>query len=173
MVPRLSRTDRASLPTRRPEAGVTLVEMLVVLVLIGIVAGVVGLSIGATDRTSAVRTEADLLTARMARATEEIVIEGRPIAFVWSAREYRFDALGKDGWAPHPVPVLGKAKALGSGARFLGEATSGGTFVITASALPESGGALALSLGPVAEVAGARVEVTWDGVTARVSEDSP
>lgn len=164
----MGRTERA----RRCEAGVTLVEVLVVLVLIGAVAGAVGLGFGAGDRDANARTEATLLAARMRLASEEAVLEGRPVALVWSSQAYRFETLAENVWEPHPISLLGTPKVLDARSGFLGEAAAGGAFIVTAAALPESGAPLVIALGPIGAEAATVVRVRWDGATATVLEEA-
>lgn len=150
---------------RNAQAGVTLIEVLVVLVLIGIMAGVVGLSIGSANRGDGAGREAQLLTARLNRAADEIVLTDAPVAFVWTERDYRFLALQDGTWVAHPIAVLGTAHEIEGDLRFLGEAADGGRFVVLASLLPAEGRPLMLSLG--ANEAQAQ-SVVFDGASARI-----
>jgi general secretion pathway protein H len=143
----------------------TLVEMLVVLALIGVVAGAVGLSLGPAVRGPGAPDEARLLAARMHRASEEALLTGQPVALVWTERDYRFLTLGAEGWAPHSVPLLAQVKALPPALRFAGS----GAFAVTGANLPAGGARLELSL----EGSGPAAVVTWDGVTAALVETSP
>lgn len=161
----MSRTETA----RRPQAGVTLVEILVVLALIGVVAGAVSLGLSPASRGPSPREEADLLAARMRRASDEVLLTGQAVALVWSERDYRFLALVEGGWAPHPVPLLGQAKTLGDAVHFQGESPQGG-FAVDATGLPAGGGPLTLVIGRAGADAAQIVAVTWDGVSVAVSE---
>ena len=152
-------TDRAS------EAGLTLVEMLVVLALIGVMAGAVGLSLGPATRGPGAQDEARLLAARMRRASEEALLTGQPVALVWTDREYRFVALGVEGWAPHPIPLLAEVKALPGTLRF----PEPGAFAVTGADLPVGGEPLELRL----EGQGSAAIVTWDGATATMPRLAP
>lgn len=131
---------------RSSQAGVTLVEVLVVLVLIGVMAGVVGLSLGPANRGSASAQEAQLLTARLNRAADEAVLSGSPVALIWTEVTYRFVVLDNAAWVAHPIAVLGTPHELGNGLRFSGEAAAGGHFVVLASLRPAGGAALELTL---------------------------
>lgn len=147
----------------------TLVEVLVVLALVGTVAGAVGLSLGAAVRGPDSRGEAELLAARMRLASEEALLTGQAVAFVWSDSEYRFLGLGPDGWAPHAVPLLAEVKTLGGPVRFLNDGGAGG-YAVTAEALPVSGTPLALRLGAEGEDSARAIVVIWDGATVTLSE---
>lgn len=140
-----------------------------VLALIGTVAGAVGLSLGPAARGAGARDEAVILAARMRRASEEVVLTGQPAALLWSEEGYRFVTLEDGAWAPHPVPLLAEARALGGGVRFQGEAPKG-SFAVTAAALPAANALLALRLGTAGGDPAAAVAVTWDGAGATVIE---
>lgn len=163
---RTSRMALRSLPTdRAPEAGITLVEMLVVLALIGVTAGAVGLGLGPAMRGPDAQAEGRLLAARMHRASEEALLTGQPVALVWTDRDYRFLALGPEGWAAHPVPLLAEVKPLSAALRLSGP----GTFVVTGADLPADGTPLDLRI----EGDGSTVTVTWDGAVATLTESAP
>lgn len=164
----LLRTDT----TRASDAGVTLVEILVVLALIGTVASVVGLGLAPASRGLDAREEAELLAARMRRASEEVLLTGQAAALVWSGREYHFLALVDGAWAPHPVPLLAETKTLSGAIHFQGDALRGG-FTVNTAALPQSGERLALLLGRESEDPARAVVVTWDGATATVADSDP
>jgi general secretion pathway protein H len=150
--------------TRRAQAGVTLVEVLVVLVLIGVMTAVVGLSLGPSNRGSAAGREAQLLTTRLNRAADEAVLTGAPVALVWTDAAYKFLTLKDDIWIPHPIAVLGTPHALDGGLHFGGDLAGGGQFVVLASLRPAQGAALELTLGDGAQVQ----TVVFDGATAQV-----
>ncbi|MGR3467245.1 MAG: prepilin-type N-terminal cleavage/methylation domain-containing protein [Shimia sp.] len=123
---------------RRREAGVTLVEVLVVLVIIGLGAAAIGLSLGSGGRTAAIDREIRLLEARFALATDRALIAGAPGAFSWSETGYRF--LERDGaeWDPHPVGTLGAQHTLARGVTLRGPAGER-AHVITPDLLAPSG----------------------------------
>lgn len=78
------------------EAGVSLVEMMVVLFIAGLVAGAALLVMPGPDRT--LHETASRLAARMAAASDESVMLNRRIALVVSAEGYRFERLEENGW---------------------------------------------------------------------------
>lgn len=143
-----------------------------VLALIGVAAGAVGLGLGPATRGTGARAEADLLAARMRRASEEALLAGEPVALAWSDGGYRFLALQDGAWAPHPVPLLGTPKALSDGLEFADEAPEG-SFAVTEAALPAEGAALVLRLKAKGDDPAQAVAVTWDGAVATVSEREP
>ncbi len=144
----------------------TLVEMLVVLALVATVAGAVALGLGPATRGAAPREEAQILAARMQRASEEAVLTGQPVALAWSEDAYRFLLLADGAWVPHPVRLLGEARTLPPGMSF-GER---GTFAVTAAVLPAAGEPLRLSLRRDGGDPARAVEVLWDGAAATLLE---
>ena len=78
--------------------GFTLIELMVVLFIIGLVAGAVVLSI--PGDSAALSEDADRFAARVAAARDEAVVSARPIA-VWIAPSgYGFDARQDRQWVP-------------------------------------------------------------------------
>lgn len=150
---------------RDPSAGVTLVEVLVVLVLIGIVGGAVGLAVNATGREDTLLREADLLSARLHIAADNVALEGRPIAFLWEPQHYAFRVLKGDEWQAPTTGVLGQTHALPDPLRLSeGRDRDTGQLVIGADMRPTSGQAAVFRL---AGEGGQDVRLTFDGITAR------
>jgi general secretion pathway protein H len=96
---------------RTGEAGLTLVEMLVVLAIVAIMAGIVVLGIGSGgDRNAEV--EAKRLAARLTLAADEAMVGDRPLAIAWDKDSYRFLVEQSGQWredtvsalAPHKLP---------------------------------------------------------------------
>jgi len=81
------------------QAGYTLVELLVVLVVIGIMLGLVSLSL-APDPNARLHRDADRLEALFALAAEEAQLSARPIAWRGDENGYAFFRQLPDGWAP-------------------------------------------------------------------------
>ncbi|MFN3475747.1 MAG: type II secretion system minor pseudopilin GspH, partial [Blastomonas sp.] len=78
--------------------GFTLIELMVVLFIIGLVAGAVVLSL--PGDSAALSEDADRFAARVAAARDEAVVSARPIA-VWIAPSgYGFDARQDRQWVP-------------------------------------------------------------------------
>ena len=83
---------------RKRESGFTLIELMVVLFIIGLVAGAVVLSL--PGDSAALSEDADRFAARVAAARDEAVVSARPIA-VWIAPSgYGFDARQDRQWVP-------------------------------------------------------------------------
>ena len=64
----------------RADAGLTLVEMLVVLAIIGVAAGAVTLGIGAATRAPSVESEARRFAGRLQAAADDAMLGDRMIA---------------------------------------------------------------------------------------------
>lgn len=77
------------------ESGMTLVEMLVVLAIIGIAAGATVLGLGVATRGASVRAEAERLAAGLRLAQDDVMLGDRAIAFAWNGDAYAFP--GSDG----------------------------------------------------------------------------
>lgn len=75
---------------RDRRAGMTLVEVLVVLAIVGVSAGVVVLAAGTGDRQLSVESEANRLADRLRLAADEVLVTRRPLVLTWDAGGYRF-----------------------------------------------------------------------------------
>ncbi|RYY47358.1 MAG: type II secretion system protein GspH [Sphingomonadales bacterium] len=82
---------------RRSEAGMTLVEMLVVLAIVAVMAGAVSLGIGSVTRAPSVETEARRLATRLQAAADDAMLGDRLIAFTTEPHGYGFASYGADG----------------------------------------------------------------------------
>lgn len=75
----------------------TLIEMLIVLVIIGIATGGVALGIGSATRAPSVETEARRLALRLQAAADDAMLGDRIIAFTTQKHGYGFAAVKRDG----------------------------------------------------------------------------
>ena len=77
-------------PGRRTRAGFTLIELLVVVVVIGIISGIVVLSIGILGDDRALQQQAQRLASLIELAEEEAVMQGREFGLEFQRGGYRF-----------------------------------------------------------------------------------
>lgn len=83
--------------TRRGEAGLTLVEMLVVLAIIAVMAGAVSIGVGSITRAPSAEAEARRLAARLQAAADDGMLGDRMIAFTAAKNGYGFATIGTNG----------------------------------------------------------------------------
>ncbi len=137
---------------RNREAGLTLIEVLAVLAIVGAMAGVTMMGLGALDRGSRAEAEAMRLADRLLLANDEALISNAVFALVWDARGYRFDRWdpATESWRPSDQRLLGPRHTLAGALRLVGEGSSGtpsvlisasvaqpaATFVVSGSASP-------------------------------------
>ena len=80
------------------EAGMTLVEMLVVLAIVGIAAGAVSLGIGAATRQPTAETEARRFASLIQSAADDSMLGDRLVALTVTSHGYGFSEWGGTGW---------------------------------------------------------------------------
>lgn len=83
---------------RPSEAGMTLIEMLVVLAIIGVMAGAMSLGMGGASREEGLQAEATRLARRVQWAADGAMSGDRPVALVWDAHGYAFLTWNGDHW---------------------------------------------------------------------------
>lgn len=79
------------------EAGMTLIEMLIVLAILGIAAGAVSLGIGAATRKPSAETEARRLATLIQAAADDAMMGDRMIAFTAQRHGYGFATFVEGG----------------------------------------------------------------------------
>jgi general secretion pathway protein H len=88
----------------RGEAGFTLVELMVVMVIIGLMAAAV---VGTLpDSHSHLRDETESLAARLVAARDLSIVTGRDIGVRVDAHGYAFDTRSRSGWQPVDAKAL-------------------------------------------------------------------
>jgi general secretion pathway protein H len=103
--------------TRRRE-GMTLVEILVVLAIVGVMAGVVTLGVGLSDRGMGVESEANRLADRLRLAADDVLVTRRPLALTFDGEGYGF--VRPEGQAAGVVDALAERHALPAGVTLIG-----------------------------------------------------
>ncbi len=99
----------------RPQAGFTLLEVMVVLVIIAVVASLATLSISVGDRTEVARTEASRLAALMELAGEEAVLNGENLGVGFTRTGYGFYRLQGDQWMAMAEDAMLRTRELPAG----------------------------------------------------------
>jgi general secretion pathway protein H len=150
--------------TRVKDSGVTLIEVLVVLVLIGISAGIVTYSLPSGRAARTVDQEAGLLAARLNLAAERSLIGGQHYRLDWTVAGYQFLQWQDDDWSTAMgAPLNADHRLAGGTAMTQGDGARRGSLQITPDLLPPSDGPATLRF----EAGSNRQTVTFDGVTAR------
>ena len=123
---------------RRRDAGLTLVEVLVVLAIVGVMAGVTVLGLGPLRRGTSGETEAMRLADRLQLAADEAMVTSVPLAMVWDARGYQFFAwdAAEQAWRQSGQRDLGARHGLPPALRL--EREGGDAPVMIAPHLPQA-----------------------------------
>ncbi len=90
---------------RDREAGITLIEVLVVFVVIAVAAGAT--MMGFSDRSKSAETEAVRLARNLTLGVDEAMLTGWPLALRWDAAGYNFNQLrtGQSDMGPETWPA--------------------------------------------------------------------
>jgi general secretion pathway protein H len=136
-----------TLPPRHGTAGVTLIEMMIVLVIIGVAAGALTLGLGALGRDNRAEHEARRLAAAIGLGVDAALIGGVVQPVAWDATGYRIGV-----GARHPLDAsVTLARADGSDAPLI--------LAPDATSLPADF---------ILQGDGARWQVAFDGLAATV-----
>lgn len=144
----------------------TLVEILVVLAIVGVMAGVVTLGVGAADRGMGVETEANRLADRLRLAADDVLVTRRPLSLAFDGEGYGF--VRSDAGKAGVVDALAERHALPDGVRMVGLGVASPLSIDPDGAQPVA--ALGLAKGD------RRWRVTFDGLNAvaePVAEEAP
>ena len=147
-------------------SGMTLVEILVVLAIVGVMAGVVTLGVGAADRGMGVETEANRLADRLRLAADDVLVTRRPLSLAFDGEGYGF--VRGDAGATGVVDALAARHALPAGVRMVGLGVASPVSIDPDGAQPVA--AFGLAKGD------RRWRVTFDGLNAvaePVSDEAP
>lgn len=144
---------------RGGEAGLTLIEMMIVLAIIAIAAGSVVLGIGMATRGASAESEARRLATRLQAAADDAMLGDRLLVFTADKKGYGFASWDGKGWAPRTDEALGYHRL-----------PTGMTLILDAPPPIELGleGA-GRPLNAVVELGDGRWTVRWDGLTAQAT----
>ncbi len=98
--------------------GMTLVEIMVVLAIVGVMAGVVTLGVGLGDRGLGVESEANRLADRLRLAADDVLVTRRPLALAFDGEGYGF--VRGEGQAAGVADALAERHSLPNGVRMVG-----------------------------------------------------
>jgi general secretion pathway protein H len=139
-------------------SGMTLVEILVVLAIVGVMAAVVTLGVGAADRGMGVETEANRLADRLRLAADDVLVTRRPLSLSFDGEGYVFTR--GDAAATGVVDALAERHAFPAGVRMVGLGVASPVSIDPDGAAPIA--AFGLAKGDQ------RWRVTFDGLNAVV-----
>lgn len=152
---------------RLKDSGVTLIEVLIVLVLIGVSAGVVTYALPSARAAHTIEQEANLLSARINLAAERSLISGQHYRLDWTVAGYRFLQWQGGAWTVAAATPLNEEHQLAGGA--LLSQTGGdrqGNLRITPDLVPSAEGVAQLRL----VAGGIQQLITFDGFAAQTGQ---
>lgn len=102
-------SDAAPQWKRSDDAGITLIEVLVVLVVIGVAAGATMMSIGGSGREGRAEAEAMRLAWHLSLAVDEALVTGRDHVLAWDEKGYLFQQYDPaTGWGAAQASILAR-----------------------------------------------------------------
>jgi general secretion pathway protein H len=153
-------------PRPAGERGMTLVEMIVVLAIIGITASAAALALG-TGTNGSEQVEARRLVARLQLAADTAMVSDRALALSVTPRSYaiveRVD--GARDWRETTLPGLGETRTLPAGMTLAADNRS--TVLPLDADADGQGFSLILTRGQN------HLAISFDGMTARLSDAGP
>ncbi len=97
---------------RNRQSGLTLVEMLIVLVIMGIATSAAVLSVNMAGRDRRAEDEAVRLAAHLTMAVDKGLVSREQLALFWTADSYEIKRQTEAGWQPAEAPQLARIHAL-------------------------------------------------------------
>lgn len=105
----------ALVPGRQAQSGLTLIEMLIVLVIIGIATSAAVLGVGTVGRDRQAEAEAVRLAAHLNMAVDEGLVSRAGLALIWDTKGYKVRRWTAEGWQAATTPLLARQHDLPSG----------------------------------------------------------
>lgn len=154
---------------RRRNAGVTLIEMLVVLALFAVVSGAVVMSLPSGRTSTSAEVGAAAFVSDLNYAVKLTLSEGRGFGIAVEDNSIRFLQRSDEGpWHAHLNPDLAQVKLFPAGVRIFDQARRNGVdFVVSARLLPDQEHPLRVRFGDVST----GPIVTFDGMAVAVEDD--
>ena len=124
---------------RDRQAGLTLIEVLVVLVIIAVMAGMTVLGLGSLGRGNQAEAEARRLADRLQLASDQVLVASAPLAMVWVPGGYRlvrWDSV-QAAWEPSGEALLDRRHALPAALKLALAGTSGSPPLTITPDLPQ------------------------------------
>lgn len=123
---------------RARTGGFTLIELLVVVFLIGLISGFAVLSVSSKGDDREIEDQLSLLKYQLVMASEESVVQGRPVGVVFGTNSYSFLIAGKSDWLELGSNKIFKSTELLSNWEF--ELLAGGEELVLSEAGQDSTG---------------------------------
>lgn len=98
------------------QSGLTLVEVVVALAIVGVMTGAAVMSLGSADRSGGAETEAVRLAARLGLGVDMALIDGAQLDLQWDERGYAFNRTA-DGASHEAQSTIGGRHDLAAGVR--------------------------------------------------------
>ena len=98
----------ARVKRRDSQAGLTLIETLIVIAVIGVATATAMMGLNGSDRGDRAEAEAVRLAQHLSLAVDEALVSGMPLQLLWDERGYAFVQWTGGGaeWQPAAVPML-------------------------------------------------------------------
>ncbi|MBW4707431.1 hypothetical protein KX928_06495 [Roseobacter sp. YSTF-M11] len=142
----------------------TLIEMLVMLVVIGIMAGAVTISFAPKPKGASAELISLKLVADLRRAVQYSLSHQQGFGVLAGSEGYRFVVEGTDGWGPHPHSALRDLKPFPSSLRISMQDHDNVVFAVSRHLVPEGNPPWQVSFGQGSFAQ----QVIFDGITARI-----
>lgn len=151
---------------RNRDGGITLIEMLVVLAVIGVATGATMLSVSSADRDTRAEAEAVRLAHNLSLGMDEALIGGTPLALIWDPGGYSFVAWSDvaASWGAAGQGTLATRHDLRAPLQLGVDGQDTPLAVVMAPS--GIGPAISLIIGPPAPSGGPRWVVDFDGFSA-------